>query len=93
MWQILGNLYQKDTDLSKDFLAIKELIRKALLKNPEKLSLVWIINQMKAMKYADCNLMTILKAVEEVQKEETTEKKCININIVDIIITVDDLPF
>lgn len=95
MWQILGNLYKRDTEISKNYLEIKELVRKALLKEPFNLSLIEVIKQLKDKKgFKDCNLITVLKAIEEVQKEEHKSKsKCFNINIEEIIISVDTLPF
>ena len=100
MWQILGNLYKKDKEISKDYLEIKELIRKFLFKELQKVSLTTVItslqlgNQEKKIKpYKDCNLATVLKAIEEVCIEENVEYRSLNVYINDIIISVDTIPF
>lgn len=94
MWQILGNLYTRDKEISKSYLEIKELMRKLLLKEPPKLDLNETILQLRDKKgYKDCNLATVLKAIEEISSEENTETKFFNVNIEQIIISIDTLPF
>lgn len=100
MWQILGNLYKKDTDISKSYLEIKELIRTFLFKELKERSLIDVIkalqlgNQEKKIKpYKDCNLATVLKAIEEVCIEENVDTKALNVHIDEIIISVDTIPF
>jgi len=100
MWQILGNLYKKDKEISKDYLEIKELIRKFLFKELQKVSLSTVItslqlgNQEKKIRpYKDCNLATVLKAIEEVCIEENVDNKALNVYIDEIIISVDTIPF
>lgn len=100
MWQILGNLYKKDTDISKSYLEIKEIIRKGLLKEPQELSIVSsnekerrsLIKIIQDKGFKDCNLYTVLKAIGEIQQEENTLKS-FNINIDDLVISIDTLPF
>lgn len=100
MYQILGNLYKKDTTLSKDFSNIKELIRKAFLKEPDEIYIVTenkkekeIVTIMKDKGYKDCNLFTVLKAIGEVYEEENVNEKVLNVYIKDIKISVDRIPF
>ncbi len=101
MWQILGNLYKKDTDISKSYLEIKEIIRKGLLKEPQELSIVSsnekerrsLIKIIQDKGFKDCNLATVLKAIEEVCIEENVDTKALNVHINDIIISVDTIPF
>lgn len=102
MWQILGNLYKKDKEISKDYLEIKEIIRKGLLKEPQELSIVSsnekerrsLIKIIQDKGFKDCNLHTVLKAIGEIQQEEhKSSSQPFNINIDDIVISIDTLPF
>lgn len=94
MWQILGNLYKKDKEISKDYVEIKGLVRKALFKEPKNLSIGVIIATLIENKgFKDCNLATVLKAIEEVCLEENVDTKALNVHINDIIISVDTIPF
>lgn len=102
MWQILGNLYKKDKEISKDYLEIKEIIRKGLLKEPQELSIVSsnekerrsLIKIIQDKGFKDCNLHTVLKAIGEIQQEEHKDmQKAFNVNIDDLLISIDTLPF
>lgn len=102
MWQILGNLYSKDKEISKDYLEIKEIIRKGLLKEPQELSIVSsnekerrsLIKVIQDKGFKDCNLHTVLKVIGEIQQEEHKDiQKSFNVNIDDLVISIDIIPF
>lgn len=93
-WYILGNLvYNRDKEISKSYSEIKELIRKLLLKEPNSLLVSTIISSLEKRGFKDCNLFTVLKAIDEVVQEENTDSKNMSIYIKEMEIGVDGLPF
>lgn len=97
MWQLIGNIYKKDKDLSKNLSEIKELLRTGFLKNMNEPLSYSIADLIKVMQnkynYKDCNLTTILKAIEEIGNEENDGKKSFNVSITEIRFSIDDIPF
>lgn len=97
MWSVIGIMYKQDKEVSKNFIQIKELLRAGFIKNMNEPIIFSIADLIKIMQtkynYKDCNLITILKAIEEIGNEQNEKGETFNVNITEIRFTVNEIPF